>query len=301
MPGLKQVAEKAVPASLARTYVEIRDSLRGGYVPLPMRALAAMPGVLKPLWGAIGPNVMTRAFEQGSDELRARLAQAAVSLGTPLIETVLAANGCDVDELDALRANVHRFQYVDPKVMIALEAMDALLSGEQLSGSPAAAPMLAHVPPPDALGSIEMVSEAPGGVVGEVLASIQRELHLPSATNDLRALGSTPVFLEVAWDEIGPMFAHARPEPFLVGPRARARRIARSLPYPMQLAPGAIADAHAHAEARRLVEHFVDAWPRLTLFVAALRVALDGPEDALLSPMEVEWPEEGAPVESPPP
>jgi hypothetical protein len=302
MRALPQVREGEVPAGLAATYRDIRLVLRAGYVPLPLRALAAVPGALKPAWRALRPNLATRAFETAADELRSALARAAASLGPPLIEPVLASEGCDVDGLDELRAQVHRFQYADPKAVLAVELLDALLAGEVLGGVERPPSMLAPLPPPpDDLPPLVLAPEAPGGVLGEVLAEILRETHLPAATADLLALGRWPRLLETAWEELGPIFHHRRLEHALAGPRALARRLVRALPHPMALAPEAFPDAHAHAESHLVIGHFAESLPRLALFVAALRVALDGPGDALDTPFEVAWPEAPDDLEPAPP
>lgn len=297
MPGLEQIREGEVPAALAGTYRDIRHALRIGYVPLLLRALAPVPGALRAAWVALRPNVATRAFEEAGDDLRAELARAAVDLGTPLIEPLLAANGSDVDEVDELREQVQLFHYADPKLLLVVAALSRALSGERVGGARVARELLAPPPEPDDLPALVLAPEAPGGVVGEVFAEILRTTHLPAVTTDLRALGHWPVVLETAWEALAPVFGHPKLEAALAAIRASARARVQGLPYPMAFGPEAFGTAAGRAHVQRVVATFDDALPRLALFASALRVSLDGPEDALASPFAVEW----APAEPEPP
>lgn len=294
MTALDQIREGAAPAELAGSYRDIRQALRLTYVPLLFRALAPHRGVLKTCWHHIRPNVTTFAFEEAADWLRARFATAAVELGTPLIEPVLASVGFDVDETDELREQVDLFHYADPKSLLCLSVMDAMVNGSALGRRPVAEELRRSLPlgPPADVPSVLLLPEEPGGVVGELFHEIRSTLHLPASEIDLRALGHWPEFLQAAWREVGaPLFRHQHAERSLEALVLDSQRAALSLPFPLE----PVADSQAMVAAQRVLETLRLPLIRLALFTSALKVSLDGAQEALDSPFPVEW--EATPVD----
>ena len=298
MTGLEQVREGSAPAALAGRFRDIRRVLRVPWVPLLFRALAPMPDALQAAWRALAPNLSTRAFEEAADDLRVVLTRSAVELGTPLLEPSLLSRGYDTDEIDEMRDALQLFHYVDPKLMLVTGALVQLDDGHALGGATRPDWALAPVPPALDLPSPELAPEHPGGRVGEILDALVRAIHLPDVTADLRVLGHWPGLLEEAWDGLASLFGHPAIEPALARLRAESHAAWRQMPHLAEpFADDAMTPQH-RARFSRLVRQFDDAMPRLSLLAAALRVSLEGPENAIASPFPIDW----APVdlEAPP-
>jgi hypothetical protein len=292
-PMLDQIREGEAPAAVAGIYRDIRQELRSTYVPLFFRVLAVHRGCLRAVWDQLRPNVATQAFEALSDELRARLAVAAVDLGTPLIEPVLTGSGFDVDDLDDLREQVDLFHYVDPKTLLCVGAVEGLAEGVRVGGSPVPRELLRPIPPgaPVDVPDLALLPEEPGGVMGELLHIITHTLGLPSTEIDLRALGHWPAFVDVAWREVGsPLFRHPSLPATLDRLQSTVRHLAGQLPFPIDGTQGALAESpDALVAATRIVSTLRVPVLRLALFAASLKVALDGAQEARGSPFPVEW------------
>jgi hypothetical protein len=295
-PTLEQIREGQVPAELAGTYRDIRLELRQTYVPLLFRALAPHRGALKAAWHLLRPNVSLLAFEEASDWLRARIATASVELGTPLIDPVLASVGFDGDETDEVREQVDLFHYADPKVLLCLGMLDAAVSGAELGGHRVRHEMMRPLPPgpPPNLPELVLLPEEPGGVAGELLHEIRATLGLPVAEIDLRALGHWPEFLGAAWREVGvPLFHHRHIEQTMEGLLADVRHAVASLPVRLEPAAEAFVQIpQALMATERVLRTLRLPVTRLALFSAAVKVSLDGAQEALDSPFPVEWDEE---------
>jgi hypothetical protein len=295
MAALEQIREGAAPAEVAGLYRDIRQQLRLTFVPLLFRALAPHRGVLRACWQQLRPNVTTRAFEFLSDELRARLATAAVELGTPLIEPVLASAGLDVDELDDLREQVDLFHYADAKVLLSAGALEALVLGTAVGGHRLRAEALRRLPegaPADA-PELMLMPEEPGGVEGELFHEINATLGLPVAEIDLRALGHWPELVEVGWREVGgPLFSHRALGAAAEHLHDEVRKAAQRLPFAISPDASPFSDhPDLIAPAARVVAALQRPLLNNALFTAALKVSLDGAQEALDSPYPVEWPE----------
>lgn len=292
--SLEHVREGEARPEIAALFVDIRRCLRTTYVPLLFRTLAAHPGVLKPVWQAMRANVLTRAFEEAANDLRSHIATAAVELGTPLIEPVLASEGFDTDTLDELRDEVQVFHYTDPKVLLCTAMLSEALAGRAVGGTRRVHPALRVAFEPGApadMPELAPIPEEPGGIVGEIFDEILKTTHLPVATNDLRVLGRWPTFLDVGWREVGRrVFAHRALETVLEGTRAEALEAVQRLPH--AFAPTISLEPRELAAVERAVAILLDATPRLALFASALQVSLDGAEDALETPYPVTWDEQ---------
>lgn len=292
---LRQIREGEVPAELAGNYADIRHCLRTSFVPLLFRAIAPQRQALRILWRTLRPNVVTRFFEEASDDLRAHIANLAVDMGTPLIEPVLLGEGLDVDDLDDVRAQVDIFHYVDPKVLLCAATLHRVLEAGTAGGVHARPDQLLTIPEgePPGMARLALLPENGGGVADEVVSEILTTTHLPATEADLRAFGRWPNFLEVAWREVSPVFRHAGLEEALESIRDEAENAACRLPYAMELPEKELRERGIERAALLdTVRVFFDALPRLALFAAALKVALDGAQDALDSPFPLDLDEE---------
>lgn len=289
---LMQVREGEAPAELASTYRDIRQCLRSTYVPLLFRVLGPHPSLLKRVWKQLRPNIVSRAFEEASDDLRAHLATAAVNLGAPLIEPVLAAEGFDGDDLEDIRAQVDIFHYVDPKQLLCESILLLACEGHRVGGMHVRPEMRLTIPegPPRDMGRLSMVPEEPPGSITEVFGEILETTHLPVATADMRALARWPTFLEAAWSELRGVYRHPQFKATLATISREADSLARHLPHPVELNEETLEeDMRFMNETGELLERIRPGVHRLALLASALKVALDGPQDALDSPFPVEW------------
>ena len=297
MANVEQVREGAVPADIAGLFLDIRHALRTSYVPLPFRVLGIHHAAVRAAWRQLRPNVVTRAFEEAADDLRARLATAAFELGTPLIETVLLSIGLDVDDVDTIRDQVDLFHYTDAKTLLCVASLDEAVKHGRVGGKHLAERLLLPLPegtPPDA-PRLHPTKEEPGGILGEVFHEIMATTHLPVATLDLRALGHWPTFVEAAWDELGHVFQHRDLQANLQRIDDTATLWARSQPFAIDLTKDLFAE---HPESAAFIGNMCrllrEPMTRLALFATALKVGFDGPQEARDSPYPVEWDETSA-------
>jgi hypothetical protein len=287
---LQQIREGEAPAELAALYLDVRKELRLPFVPLLFRALAPHPGALRACWDQLRPNIATLPFEALADRLRIALAHAAVNLGTPLIEPVLASAGLDVNDTDEIREQVDLFHYADPKVLLCLTALDAGLESSSWPRVRHPSTRTFEAGAPLDTPELVLTSENPGGVAGELLDEIKRTLGLPVAEIELRALGHSPEFMDAAWREAGaPLFRHPNVTAELERVHEEALRLAKHLPYPVDRSRGLFAEEPpAMAAVSRVVATLRMPLLRLALLTAGLKVALDGAEDALMSSYSME-------------
>src|SRR5690606_37496185 len=126
------------------------------------------------------------------------------------------------------------------------------------------------------------------GIMGDILKEILATTHLPASTEDLRALGRWPGFLEVSWRELRSVFQHPELESSLEAIRYDAETRVQRLPYAMELPVKEFQSKGIRLEPlHHAVGVLIDALPRLSFFVATLTVAMDGAHDALDSPFPV--------------
>lgn len=298
---LKQIREGHAPAHVAGLFLDVRRCLRTSWVPLLFRVIAAQDDLLKPVWRQLRPNLLTRSLEESADDLRAHLATAAIDLGTPLIEPVLSWEGLDTDAIDEVRLVADAFHYVNPKLLVSTAALVEAASGRVVGGAHVHPALREAFPPlesPDDMPDIMPAPEEPDNATSDMFKTVLRALHLPPDTTDLRLFGRWPRFLTTAWPQLEPVFEHAALDRVLSRIRSEALLAAQRLPHRMTFG----VDADTRDELAALaptLNHLLDAMPRLALLSAALKVSLDGVEDALGSPYPIEWEgvQEGATLE----
>lgn len=298
---LKQIREGHAPAHVAGMFLDVRRCLRTSWVPLLFRVVAAQDDLLKPVWQQLRPNLLTRALEESADDLRAHLATTAIDLGTPLIEPVLSWEGLDADAIDEVRLVADAFHYVNPKLLVCTAALVEAAAGRVVGGArvhPALREAFAPSQSPADMPDIMPAPEEPDDDTNAMFQTVLRALHLPPDTTDLRLFGRWPRFLAAAWPQLEPVFKHAAHERLLGRIRSEALLAAQRLPHRLTFGVDAATRDELTALAPTL-NLLLDAMPRLALLSAALKVSLDGVEDALASPYPVEWEgvKEGATLE----
>lgn len=276
---------------------EIRAAFRNPIVPLLVRRLAAgYPAYLERAWRDLKPNVLSRAFESRADELRAAAVETAATAGG-------VAPGAFREALrkwafsttvvgDIVRAVDVAF-HLDPKLLIAAAALDLALDNEPVGGAadlPAEERETLPVGllPPVADLPVLGDAEAPGRVL-RVWNDAVATLELPGVTDDLRAIGRWPDFLELVWASARPLVG--RPEVGRLG--AIAEEGARRLPFRVTAGPAVVAQlGYTMAQATelsRLVREFRQKLPALVFAFAIAKLGLDtsGAAHAEASPLPV--------------
>jgi hypothetical protein len=187
-----EVSEADAAGAVKAIYDDIKATLRVPVVPLVFRVLATEPDYLAMAWRALKPNAQTAFFEDSSDHLRTFLVKSAAAwAGAPRPPDGSGA-------LPVLKV----FQYLDPKLLLAVAALRSATSGSQpkLTELPrdAKRQMVPGVPP--AAGSVEMVDpEQASAQVQAVFDDIRIVLHASVIGDEFRALAFWPEYLESAW------------------------------------------------------------------------------------------------------
>lgn len=292
---LTQIREGQAPAHVAGLFLDVRRCLRTSWVPLLFRVVAAQDDLLKPVWRQLRPNLLTRSLEESADDLRAHLATIAIDLGTPLIEPVLASEGLDSDAIDEVRLVADAFHYVNPKQLVCTAALVEAAAGRTVGGAHVHPALREHLVPrqsPDDMPDVMPSPEEPDDRTSDMFRTVLRAMHLPPDTTDLRLFGRWPRFLAAAWPQLAPVFEHPALERALSRIRSEALLAAQRLPHEMTFGvdPDTLREL---TDLAPVLDSLLDAMPRLALLSSALKVSLDGVEDALGSPYPVEW--EGVP------
>ena len=278
-------------------FEEIRAAFRNPIVPLLVRRLGAgYPGYLERAWRDLKPNVLSRAFERRADELRAAAVRAAAAVGAVApggFREALRRRALSTTVVDDIIRAVDIAHYLDPKLLIAATALDLALNNEPVGGAADLSPeereaLPAGLPPEAAELAVLGDAEAPGRVL-RVWNDAVAALELPGVTEDLRAIGRWPDFLEMAWATARPVVG--RPEVAPLG--AIAEDGARRLPFRITVGPAAVAQlgytvAQA-TELARLTREFRRKLPALVFTFAVAKLGLDpeGAAHAAASPFPV--------------
>lgn len=276
---------------------EIRSAFRSPVVPLLVRRLGAgYVAYLEQAWRDLKPNVLSRAFELRADEVRAAAVGAAAATGAVApgaFREALRRLVLSTTVVDDIVRTVDIIHYVNPKFLIAATALDLALDNEPVGGAADLSPeerevVPAGLPP----GAAELVilgdAEAPGRVL-RVWNDAVATLELPGVTEDLRATGRWPDFLELAWATARPLVGG--PEAARLG--AIAEEGARRLPFRITVGPAAVAQlGYTMAQATelaRLTREFRRKLPALVFTFAIAKLGLDpeGAAHAAASPFPV--------------
>ncbi len=276
---------------------EIRAAFRNPIVPLLVRRLGAgYPAYLERAWRDLKPNVLSRAFERRADELRAAAVRAAAAVGAVApgaFREALRQRALSTTVVDDIVRAVDIAHYLNPKLLIAATALDLALNNEPVGGAADLSPeereaLPAGLPPEAAELAVLGDAEAPGRVL-RVWNDAVATLELPGVTEDLRAIGRWPDFLELAWATAKPLVG--RPEVAPLG--AIAEEGARRLPFRITVGPAVgvqLGYTMAQAtELARLMREFRRKLPALVFTFAIAKLGLDseGAAHAAASPFPV--------------
>ncbi|MFC0385164.1 hypothetical protein [Muricoccus vinaceus] len=201
MMGLPEVRESEASPEVAAIYTEIRTVSGLPLVNLIWRHLAALPGVLPPVWSAVRPLVASAAM----DAARGRLA-AAIPLPAGGTADWRSA-GCSEADLERIRAILGAYTRGNLTNLLALTALRMRLTKPEAP----AAPLLQPGPVPDASTALDVLpslADLPPRTAADVRALAARHGVPDGVIPSLYLhLAHWPGVLRAMPDWLGPLFA----------------------------------------------------------------------------------------------
>jgi Halocarboxylic acid dehydrogenase DehI len=271
-------------------YGEIAATLRVSIINLPFSLWSSYPRLLEFFWNRLKPNLATRYVESAADRIRERAVRTVAArfrLGE--LQTVAASEFTAIP-IQLSRSLVDIHHYANPKLLIATAGLLEALQGHSFEpvkdrglrltvpqGIPAAMPRLASGDEPR--------PEQPDTAL---LKEIQEMLGLPALSSDYLCLSSLCGYLERVWAELKSIVKTEAYWQLAEDLESLAALLARALPYPITMGSEDLKRIGLTVlEARNWIIPSHMALPRLILNMAALKVALDGKEQALQSPYPI--------------
>jgi Halocarboxylic acid dehydrogenase DehI len=294
-PARKFEAEANAPfdtpgTSIEKIYGDIKATLRVSVISLPFSLWSTHPRLLEFLWNQLKPNLATRYVESAADRIRERAVRTVEArLRLRELQTV-AGSQLTAVTIQLSRSLVDIHHYVNPKLLIATAGLLEALQGHSFEpvkdrelrmtvpqGIPAAMPRLA-------------VREEPSSEQGNtaLLKEIQEMLSLPAVSSEYLCLSSLCGYLERVWAELKLIIKTETYWQLAEDLESLAALLARGLPYPIAFGREDLERIGLTVlEARNWIIPSHMAIARLILNMAALKVALDGKQEALHSPFPI--------------
>ena len=242
------VAEHEAEGEIERVYHEIGQTLRVTGVNLVFRKWAAQQGLLPVIWDAVRPNVETRAFEQGADELRAEAANAVDALGR-LSAASEAALG--QSQTYQVRSALELYHYINPKLLLLVAMVRRALDGKTSSGAETSKSMVERIERgvPTRMYAMEMEDAEPDDKrLQELFGDIQQTLSLESINSDYRTLALWLHYLDAVWIKLKPIVVRSEYDQAKASLRNLADNLAAGLPFSVSMERDRIEQADADFE-----------------------------------------------------
>jgi hypothetical protein len=252
MPGRGKptpVAEHEADGDVERIYHEIKQTLRVTGINLNFRTWAGDEKFFVAMWEAVRPNAETRAFENAADRIRAEAVRAAATLGS--VEAAARVH-LGESQLYQLRAALHLYHYINPKLLLLTSAVRLALEGERFEADHETHVNLERLErgEPEKMYPMEMVADEPDDpALRDLFDDIKRTLSLASINSDYRTLALWPEYLAAAWAGLKPIIARHAYRTAADELRQLARSLARTLPHPIPLSRQRVQDLGEDAEA----------------------------------------------------
>lgn len=256
-------------------YDDIQSSLRVPFVNLIFRVLANFPDYFVPAWQDIAPIVRSAAFEQASDQLRARAA----------LERMPGKADFPVKIESELRAFNDTIHYVLPKLLLVATLLDE--GDAQPNERPVGAS--AELPLGIAEGAAKVGMVDPKHAqepVARLFDRIKAAHGHPLVSSYFRALAQWPEALQLIWAELEP----------IVGSQPYERRKSALIAFAETEAQAlsvlgsrrALPEGSEGEEIRLLLCAFRHKFiPEMLIDALVIKSMLDGPADATTSPLSV--------------
>jgi hypothetical protein len=228
------VSEREAHGDVERVLYEMRQVLRVTGLDVTVRTWAGFERFLVGMWEVMGPNAETRAFESAADEVRAQAVEAAERMG-PLGAWEAVSLG--ESQRYHLRGALELYHYLDPKMLVFTSAVKLALEGTAVGARlPVVSAERIERGAPARMMAMEWVSERPDDArLRALFKDILSTVGPPSLPGEFRGLALWPEYLEAAWERLkqrmkGEEWAHACDALLTT-----SRRLARSLPYAVEL------------------------------------------------------------------
>ena len=280
-------AEKKIDDPLLEINDDIKATLRVSVVPMPFRLWSKNPPLLELLWSRLKPNLETHYIEYAADRIRKQAVR--------MVSMHRVAHGIHADDISLftiqksrLVINVHH--YINPKISIIVSALVEALQSRTFQ--PVKDPRLGACIPrgvPPEMDIIPLLEEPSLGHNKRILLKeIQRTLTLPDISTEYLGLAHCDGYLEKAWSELQPFTQTSTYWTFSESLQLLTRTLVHGLPLPLDLRWGDFGRIGiAGLEILNEIIPFQDALPRLILNMAALKVGLDGVDNASQSPYPI--------------
>jgi halocarboxylic acid dehydrogenase DehI len=281
----RPIEEHEAEGEIERIFHEIRSTLRVTGVDLSFRVWAAFDRVLPAIWEALRPNLETRAFEHGADRLRAESVESAALLGKVRAFSTVSLGP---SQRYQLQKALDLYHYLNPKLLLLTSALVQSLKGEGIGGReivPGECELIERGAPAG-MAPMEMEPEEPRDrEARRIFADVGRTLDSSWIHSEYRAIALWPEYLKAAWRDLKPIVRTERYRSASEDLRARAREMARGLPYPVPLSSAHLEELGADAESIfDTTASFERLLPPLLLNVALLQLERQTVEEVSVSP-----------------
>jgi hypothetical protein len=280
-------AERRFDDRLPEICEDIRATLRVSILPTPFRLWSSNPRLLELLWSRLRPNLETRFFECAADAIRKHAAR--MVWGQPVCHRI-DAEEISLFTVQKCRLVINIHHYINPKLLLLVTALvetlrrhdfepvrDAGLTSSISTGVPAEMPTI-HFLEDSSLSQRKR----------NVLKEIQNILALPEISTEYLGLAYCNGYFEQAWSELKPFAQTTTYQKFAQHLHLMARTLVHGLPFPLEISWNDFASiGMSGVEFLNWIIPAQDALPRLILNMAALKVGMDGLDDASRSPYPV--------------
>ena len=266
---------------------DIKATLRVSMLPAPLRLWSSDPRLLELLWKHLRSNLETRFFEYAADAIRKHAAR--MVWGQPVCRRI------DAEEISLLTVqkcrlviNIHH--YINPKLLLLVTALVETLRCHDFEPVRDAG-LILSIPKgvPAEMPTIHFLEESSlSQRKRNVLKEIQSVLALPEISTEYLGLAYCNGFLEQAWSDLKPFAQTTTYHKFTQHLHLMARTLVHGLPFPLEINWNDFASiGMSGVEFLNWIIPAQDALPRLILNMAALKIGMDGLDDASRSPYPV--------------
>jgi Halocarboxylic acid dehydrogenase DehI len=272
-----------------KIYGDIKATLRVSVINLPFSLWSTHPRLLEFLWNRLKPNLATRYVESAADRIRERAVRSVAARFRLRDLQTVAASEFTAGTIQLSRSLVDIHHYANPKLLIATAGLLEALQGH--SFEPVKDRGLRLTVPqgiPAAMPRVTVRDEPQPERDTALLKEIQEMLGLPAVSSDYLCLSSLCGYLERVWAELKSIVKTEAYWQLAEDLESLAALLARGLPYPMIIGTEDFKRIGLTVlEARNWIIPSHMAVARLILNMAALKVALDGKQEALHSPYPI--------------
>lgn len=279
IPRLADIKGDRATGAVAEVYEDVQRTLRVPFVNFIFRTLANYPDYLVPAWRQIRPIVISPAFEQSADGLRAR---ALLALG----DDTRGEDWSAYEGVDAVRPFTDGIHYVLPKLLLVATLFDVGIGRPAPWSDGGAGPEDATIPlgVADGMKRIGMVDpQDAADPLRRLFEDIQSRHGHPGVATYYRALGHWPDLLEALWAQVMPVVGtdayESLKRSLIEDARDRATQAGWEERVGQPDAPDEVADVLAVFRLRLI--------PDLLIDVTLIKALFDGPAAARRSRFSV--------------